>query len=61
MPDRRTVYMTDDGTNTALWKFIADRKNDMSSGATSVQFPAASNKELNPMGPCADASQYLAA
>jgi hypothetical protein len=32
MPDRRTVYMTDDGTNTGMWKFIADRKNDMSSG-----------------------------
>lgn len=32
MPDRKTVYMTDDGTNTALWKFVADRKNDLSSG-----------------------------
>jgi hypothetical protein len=32
MGDRRTVYMTDDGTNTGLWKFIADRKNDLSSG-----------------------------
>ena len=35
MPDRRTVYMTDDGTNTGLWKFIADRKNDVSSGECS--------------------------
>ena len=34
MPDRRTVYMTDDGTNTGLWKFIADRKNDLSSGGS---------------------------
>jgi hypothetical protein len=33
MPDRRTVYMTDDGTNTGLWKFIADKKNDVSSGS----------------------------
>lgn len=24
--------MTDDGTNTGLWKFLADRKNDVSSG-----------------------------
>lgn len=33
MPDQRTVYMSDDGTNTAQYKFIADEKADLSSGA----------------------------
>lgn len=32
MPDNKTVYSTDDGTNTAFWKFIMDEPNDMSSG-----------------------------
>ncbi len=32
MPDNKTVYATDDGTNTAFWKFIADKPGDMSSG-----------------------------
>lgn len=32
MPDNKTVYSTDDGTNTAFWKFIMDKPNDMSSG-----------------------------
>lgn len=36
MPDRKTVYLTDDGTNTGLWKFIADKKNDVSSGECSA-------------------------
>jgi hypothetical protein len=36
MPDRKTVYLTDDGTNTGLWKFIADKKNDVSSGECSI-------------------------
>ena len=32
MPDQRTVYMGDDGKNTGLFMFIADRKRDLSSG-----------------------------
>jgi hypothetical protein len=32
MPDRRTVYMTDDGSNVGFFMFKADRPNDLSSG-----------------------------
>lgn len=32
MPDQRTAYMTDDGTNVGLFMFVADRKGDLSSG-----------------------------
>ncbi|RDH87514.1 MAG: alkaline phosphatase [endosymbiont of Escarpia spicata] len=32
MPDRKTVYITDDGNNTALFRFVADRAGDLSSG-----------------------------
>jgi uncharacterized protein len=32
MPDRKTVYITDDGTNTMLLMFIADRADDLSAG-----------------------------
>ena len=32
MPDRRTVYMTDDGTNTMMTRFVADREDDLTSG-----------------------------
>ncbi|MCD4758564.1 MAG: PhoX family protein [Arcobacteraceae bacterium] len=32
MPDEKTVYLTDDGTNGALFMFIADKKADLSSG-----------------------------
>jgi secreted PhoX family phosphatase len=32
MPDRRTVYMTDDAHNTALLRFVAYRPGDLSSG-----------------------------
>jgi secreted PhoX family phosphatase len=33
MPDRRTVYITDDAHNTALFRFVADRAGDLSSGS----------------------------
>jgi secreted PhoX family phosphatase len=33
MPDRRTAYMGDDGRDTGLFMFIADREGDLSSGA----------------------------
>lgn len=32
MPDLKTVYTTDDGTNCVLLKFVADRRSDLSSG-----------------------------
>ncbi|WP_435332876.1 alkaline phosphatase PhoX [Haloarchaeobius sp. TZWWS8] len=32
MPDRRTVYLTDDGTASVLFKFVADRPGDLASG-----------------------------
>ncbi|MDY6829414.1 MAG: DUF839 domain-containing protein [Pseudomonadota bacterium] len=32
MPDERTVYLSDDGANTVLFKFVADRPGDLSSG-----------------------------
>jgi secreted PhoX family phosphatase len=32
MPDKRTVYMTDDGTNGGFFAFVADRPGDLSSG-----------------------------
>jgi len=32
MPDQKTVYSSDDGTNQAFWKFVADKAGDMSSG-----------------------------
>jgi secreted PhoX family phosphatase len=32
MPDNRTVYISDDGTNVGFFLFIADREKDLSSG-----------------------------
>ncbi|QIL90852.1 DUF839 domain-containing protein [Microbulbifer sp. SH-1] len=32
MPDSKTVYMTDDGTNVGLYMFIADTAGDLSAG-----------------------------
>jgi hypothetical protein len=32
MPDNKTVYITDDGTNVALFKFVMDTPKDLSSG-----------------------------
>ena len=32
MPDRRTVYMTDDGDNGGFFMFLADRAGDLSNG-----------------------------
>lgn len=34
MPDQKTVYMTDDGTNVGLYMFVADTAGDLSSGTT---------------------------
>lgn len=32
LPDKRTVYTTDDGTNCGFFMFKADRQADLSSG-----------------------------
>lgn len=32
MPDNKTVYMSDDGTGTVFFKFVADEAGDLSSG-----------------------------
>jgi secreted PhoX family phosphatase len=32
MPDNKTVYMSDDGTGTVFFKFVADEPGDLSSG-----------------------------
>lgn len=32
MPDNRTVYLTDDGTDVVIFKFVADRAGDLSAG-----------------------------
>lgn len=32
MPDRRTAYMSDDGTNTVFYKFVADIAGDLTAG-----------------------------
>ncbi len=32
MPDRKTVYLTDDGGNKAFYKFVADTAGDLSAG-----------------------------
>lgn len=32
MPDSKTVYITDDGTNKGFYKFVSDKANDLSSG-----------------------------
>lgn len=32
MPDQKTAYMSDDGTNTGLFRFVADKAADLSAG-----------------------------
>lgn len=32
LPDKKTAYITDDGTNTGLFRFVADKAGDLSSG-----------------------------
>lgn len=32
MPDKKTVYMADDGTNVGLFMFVADREEDLTAG-----------------------------
>jgi len=32
MPDKKTVYMTDDGTNVGFYMFVADKEQDLTAG-----------------------------
>ena len=32
MPDKRTAYVTDDGTNVGFFKYVADKEEDLSCG-----------------------------
>lgn len=32
MPDKKTVYLTDDGTNDGFYRFVADKEGDLSAG-----------------------------
>lgn len=32
LPDQKTAYISDDGTNTGFYRFVADREGDLSSG-----------------------------
>ena len=34
MPDQKTVFMTDDGTNVGFYMFVADKAGDLSAGTT---------------------------
>ena len=58
MPDRRTVYLTDDGTNVGLFMFVADHKGDLSAGALYaakwVQQDCAGYPANAPSAGCAD-------
>jgi len=46
MPDQKTVYSTDDGTNVGLYMFIADKAADLSAGTLyGAQFMQTGNAE----------------
>jgi uncharacterized protein len=32
LPDRKTAYISDDGTNTGLYRYVADKEGDLSAG-----------------------------
>jgi len=47
MPDEKTVYLSDDGTNVGLLLFVADKKRDLSAGTLyAAQWQQTSNKGL---------------
>ncbi|WP_458209246.1 alkaline phosphatase PhoX [Haladaptatus sp. NG-SE-30] len=52
MPDERTVYMSDDGTGTVFFKFIADEPGDLSAGT----LYAARAKQQGPVGDATEVS-----
>ncbi|MFY0574471.1 alkaline phosphatase PhoX [Cystobacter fuscus] len=70
MPDRKTVYLTDDGTNDAFYMFVAARPGDLSEGKlyaarwfqTSAAGQGAGRADLYwlPLGPSATDAQVKA-
>jgi hypothetical protein len=57
MPDRRTAYLTDDGTNVGLYLFVADRPGDLSAGAL---YAACWDQRPEPEGSAAGGTADLA-
>lgn len=55
MPDRRTVYMSDDGDNTGFFLFVADRAADLSAG----RLFAAKWEQIAPAAGATDATAKL--
>lgn len=63
MPDRKTAYISDDGTNVGLFRFVADREGDLSAGRllaakwvqTSAESGGAANLEWVDLGHSDDA------
>lgn len=53
MPDRKTVYLSDDGTNVVFYKFVADVAGDLSAGTL---FAAKITQEAAPGTPAGEAS-----
>jgi len=51
MPDQKTVYLSDDGTNDAIYRFVADTAGDLSAGtlyaAKMTQVSAANGGSFN--------------
>lgn len=68
MPDNKTTYITDDGTNTGFYRFIADNAGDLSSGTlyaakwvqTSAEGAGAANIEWIDLGHATDKEIGLA-
>jgi secreted PhoX family phosphatase len=64
MPDRKTAYISDDGTNVGLFRFVADKEDDLSAGTlyaakwvqTSDAGVGAANLEWVDLGHADDAS-----
>ena len=58
MPDEKTAYLTDDGTNVGLFMFVADKKGDLSAGdlyaAKWVQKDCGDYDASAPAAGCAD-------
>jgi len=51
MPDKKTAYMSDDGTNVGLYRFVADEPGDLSAGTLWVaQWSQKSNMGTAGMG-----------
>jgi secreted PhoX family phosphatase len=64
MPDRKTAYISDDGTNVGLFRYVADKEGDLSAGQlfaakwvqTSAENGGAANLEWVDLGHAEDAT-----